>query len=139
MRIHLYKLYVDYCSAYYAHSYLISSWHMRKFLVYIPLLLCTPLAAATLSDEAKIQILTCTQGQEVWSKYGHTGIRIIDPANQMDIVFNYGIFNLMSDDFYIKFVQGETYYQLGIEYYRHFTQFYGSIGRKIYWQELRLN
>ena len=91
-----------------------------------------------LSDSAKIYLLTCTPGTEVWSKYGHTGIRVYDPTRQMDIVFNYGIFSLMEKGFYLKFIQGETYYQLGIESYPYFVSFYSSIGRKTYLQELNL-
>lgn len=92
----------------------------------------------TLGNNAKIYILTCTPGQEVWSKYGHTGIRVVDISNKLDIVFNYGIFSLMDEGFYIKFIKGETYYRLGIESYRQFNRFYSSIGRTTYWQELNL-
>lgn len=114
---------------------------MRKHLLFIilSLLFCTPLSAQILlSDSAKLYLLTCTPGTEVWSKYGHTGIRVCDEANKMDIVFNYGIFSLMEDGFYLKFIKGETYYQLGIESYSHFVQFYNKIGRKTYLQELNL-
>ena len=112
---------------------------MRKilFLIY-SLVSVTTFAAIQLSDSAQIHLLTCTQGEQVWSKYGHTGIRVIDPANKLDVVFNYGIFSLMDDDFYIKFVKGETYYQLGIESYYRFMTFYSSIGRTTYWKELNL-
>ena len=92
----------------------------------------------TLSDSARIYLLTCTPGTEVWSKYGHTGIRVEDQAQQIDIVFNYGIFSLMEKGFYLKFIQGETYYQLGIESYPHFVEFYSQIGRKTYLQQLNL-
>ena len=114
---------------------------MRKHLLFIilSLLFCTPLSAQILlSDSAKIYLLICTPGTEVWSKYGHTGIRVCDEANKMDIVFNYGIFSLMEDGFYLKFIKGETYYQLGIESYSHFVRFYNKIGRKTYLQELNL-
>lgn len=114
---------------------------MRKHLLFIilSLLFCTPLSAQILlSDSAKLYLLTCTPGTEVWSKYGHTGIRVCDEANKMDIVFNYGIFSLMEDGFYLKFIKGETYYQLGIESYSHFVRFYNKIGRKTYLQELNL-
>ena len=114
---------------------------MRKHLLFIilSLLFCTPLTAQfLLSDSAKLYLLTCTPGTEVWSKYGHTGIRVCDEANKMDIVFNYGIFSLMEDGFYLKFIKGDTYYQLGIESYSHFVRFYNKIGRKTYLQELNL-
>ena len=119
---------------------------MRKYLLSILFLVCAlspgRLVASSinnlLSDSAQILLLTCTPGTEVWSKYGHTGIRVIDQSQKLDIVFNYGIFDLTADDFYIKFVHGETYYQLGIEPYRYFDMFYRRIGRTTYWQELNL-
>lgn len=113
---------------------------MRKFIIAI-LLFLSHLSWAmphALNDSAQIYLLTCTPGTQVWSKYGHTGIRVVDRVNDMDIVFNYGIFDLTADDFYIKFVHGETYYQLGIEPYRYFDKFYKHIGRITYWQELNL-
>lgn len=113
---------------------------MRKIVLFIfSVFSISCMAAKQLSDQAQIHLLTCTQGEQVWSKYGHTAVRVIDPANHLDIVFNYGLFNLMADDFYIKFVKGETYYQLGIEPYSYFIAFYSSIGRKTYWQELNLS
>ncbi len=113
---------------------------MRNFILILSCLFTSwSFAAIQLSDSAEIYLLTCTQGEQVWSKYGHTGIRVTDSSQNIDIVFNYGVFDLMSDDFYIKFLRGETYYQLGIENYRRFISFYKSIGRTIYWQELNLN
>ena len=112
---------------------------MRR-IVFVILLLLSIMSYATphLSENARVSLLTCTPGTEVWSKYGHTAIHIEDEAEGINVVFNYGIFNLMSDDFYLKFVRGETYYQLGIDSYASFERFYGSIGRKTYYQELNL-
>ena len=113
---------------------------MRKSILILSILLglASNSFGQQLSDSAKIYLLTCTPGTEVWSKYGHTGIRIYDPQNRINYVFNYGIFSLMADDFYIKFVKGDTYYQLGIESYRQFQRQYARIGRTTYWQELNL-
>lgn len=112
---------------------------MRKRITLFILLLCSCLSfGQQLSDSARIYLLTCTPGTEVWSKYGHTGIHILDIPNRINRVFNYGIFSLMADDFYIKFVKGDTYYQLGIEPYLQFKKYYAKIGRTTYWQELNL-
>lgn len=117
---------------------------MRKFLLIILLSITTLRLVASeendylLSENAQIHLLTCTPGTEVWSKYGHTAIRVIDLEKDIDLIFNYGVFDLTSDDFYIKFVRGETYYKLGVEYYSDFDTFYSSIGRTTYWQELNL-
>lgn len=115
---------------------------MRKYLLIISLLILSLNVGAhtiTLSDSARIYLLTCTPGTEVWSKYGHSGIRVEDPTQQIDVVFNYGIFSLMEKGFYLKFIKGQTYYQLGIESYPQFVTFYGKIGRQTYLQELNLN
>lgn len=112
---------------------------MRRIVLFILLFWCSiTYAAPALSESARVSLLTCTPGTEVWSKYGHTAIHIEDEIEGINVVFNYGIFNLMSDDFYWKFVRGETYYQLGIDSYASFERFYGSIGRKTYYQELNL-
>ena len=108
---------------------------MRRIFLILSLVLCFGrIGAQTLSEEAEIYLLTCTAGEEVWSKYGHTGIRVVDRAQDMDVVFNYGLFSMQEKGFYLKFVRGETCYQLGIEPYRYFREFYGAIGRKTYWQ-----
>ena len=65
---------------------------MRKFIILAFILLTVGLQAQhriQLTDSAQIQLVTCTQGEQVWSKYGHSGIRVVDPAKNLDIVFNY--------------------------------------------------
>lgn len=113
---------------------------MRKFIIVLLCLLCSwnIQAFTTLSDSAHIHLLTCTQGEQVWSKYGHSAIRVVDTPQDIDLVFNYGIFSLIADNFYYKFIKGETYYQLGVDSYQSFDHYYSSIGRYTYWQELNL-
>lgn len=113
---------------------------MRRFIITMLwcLLVCGMAQAQTLSDSAEIYLLTCTPGTETWSKYGHTALRVVDEQQDIDVAFNYGIFSFQTDHFYWKFVKGETYYQLGIEPYQYFEEFYGSIGRHTYWQQLNL-
>ncbi len=112
---------------------------MRKQLLVILLCFASLVTKAqTLTDSAHIYLLTCTPGTEVWSKYGHTGIRVQDSQQDLDVVFNYGIFSFNTDHFYLKFIKGDTYYQLGIEPYNYFLINYATIGRKTYKQELNL-
>jgi hypothetical protein len=113
---------------------------MRKYLFCLLLSLLWvshSFAQKLLSPNAKVYLLTCTPGTEVWTKYGHTGIYVDDPDNQLDIVFNYGNFSF-GENFYINFIKGDTYYQLGIEPYHYFDAIYQRLGRKTYWQELNL-
>ena len=71
------------------------------------------LGAQTLSEKASISLLTCTPGEELYARYGHTAVRVCDPERDLDAVFNYGIFDFNTEHFYWKFVRGETWYQLG--------------------------
>jgi len=68
----------------------------------------------SISDSATISLITCSPGEEAYSKFGHTAIRIKDPSKGVDVVFNYGIFSFETENFYYKFIKGETDYQLGV-------------------------
>ena len=85
-----------------------------------------------------ISLLSCTPGEELYARYGHTAIRLQDTENHIDAVFNYGVFSFNTDHFYWKFVKGETYYQLGIEPTRFFLADYDYEKRPVYEQYLNL-
>ena len=94
--------------------------------------------AQGLSEEAQISLLTCTPGEELYARYGHTAIRVTDEANNLDLVFNYGIFDFNTDHFYWKFVRGETWYELGVSPYWWFMREYEEEHRPVYEQVLNL-
>ena len=39
-------------------------------------------------NTTKVSILTCDPGNEIYSLFGHSALRIKDPKNQIDIVVN---------------------------------------------------
>src|ERR1700750_2334645 len=49
----------------------------------------------------RISLLTCGPGEDLYSIWGHTGIRFIDSARQADVVFNYGAFDDSDPLFYV--------------------------------------
>ena len=115
---------------------------MSRYKVYIVgclLLMCSVGHAIELSDEARISLITCTPGQELYARYGHTALRVYDPQNDLDVVFNYGIFNFNTDHFYWKFVRGETWYELGAVTKKWFMMEYDDTNRPVYEQILNLN
>lgn len=91
-----------------------------------------------LSEQSTVSLLTCAPGHELYTRYGHTALRVQDPVNQLDVVFNYGIFDFNTDHFYWKFMRGETYYQLGIESADNFFLGYAYNHRPVYTQVLNL-
>ena len=68
------------------------------------------LAAAQGRPRTEISVITCSPGDEVYSLYGHTAIRLRDDSCGMDVAVNYGVFDFNTDNFMWKFVLGETDY-----------------------------
>ena len=92
-----------------------------------------------LSDSAKIYLLTCSPGEALYERYGHTAILVQDEQLGINDVYNYGIFDFNAEHFYWRFVKGETYYQLGKEDAYWFVRLYEHAGRQVNVQELNLS
>jgi len=92
-----------------------------------------------LSPEARVSLLTCSPGQQLYARYGHTAIRVSDPTQDLDCVFNYGLFSFEERGFYWHFVQGKTWYQLGVQDYTDFVGGYIAEHRTVVEQPLRLS
>ncbi len=114
---------------------------MKKtlFLFLAACLFCGQGKAFTLSPEAEISLLTCSPGNELYSLFGHTAIRVKDPAARFDRVFNYGTFDFDTPYFYLKYARGLLPYQLSHTDYRYFLHAYREEGRSVYEQRLRLD
>lgn len=47
----------------------------------------------------RISIITCGSGQDLYSVYGHSAVRVMDSSHNTDIVYNYGTFNFGDPEF----------------------------------------
>lgn len=114
---------------------------MRLFLlIFLSILVFQPLVyAQQLSPEASVSILTCNPGEEVYSMYGHTAIRVSDPKLNLDAVFNYGMFSFETPDFIYRFAKGQTDYMMGGERFKSFLPQYDEEKRSVYEQVLNLS
>ena len=117
---------------------------MRK-LCLLPLLLLFGLFTSSqliAQDSTKgalqISILTCAPGEDVYTAWGHTAIRIIDSAKQTDIVFNFGTFDFNTPNFLAEFVKGNLNYFLSADNFQNFILEYQYYGRSIKEQVLIL-
>ena len=90
------------------------------------------------SDSIRISLLTCAPGTEIYALFGHSAIRYEHPALQRDWVFNYGMFSFSEPNFVMRFVKGETDYQLGVIPYSYFEAEYAERGSSVYQQVLNL-
>ena len=118
---------------------------MRK-LCLLPLLLffgfftsSQIIAQDTTKAALQISILTCAPGEDVYTAWGHTAIRIIDSAKQTDIVYNFGTFDFNTPNFLAEFVKGNLNYFLSADYFQNFIAEYQYYGRSIKEQVLILS
>jgi hypothetical protein len=113
----------------------------RPFLLTLLILLIIQpkIQAQQLSAEASISILTCNPGKDVYSMYGHTAIRISDPAQKLDAVFNYGVFSFETPNFMYRFAKGQTDYLMISQKFSSFIPEYEQDKRSVYEQVLNLS
>lgn len=91
-----------------------------------------------LSKEAKVSVLTCGTGNESYSMFGHTAIRINDAYNKIDVVYNYGAFDFNTPNFVMKFIKGDLQYFAVVHPYADFINEYTREKRSVYEQELNI-
>ncbi len=95
--------------------------------------------APSLSRQAQISLLTSTPSdEEVYTLYGHTALRVYDPATNIDVVFNYGIFYFSKPDFIYRFTKGETDYMLRAYGFENYLNEYVERGSGVFEQVLNL-
>jgi hypothetical protein len=86
----------------------------------------------------KISLITCGTGEELYASFGHSGIRIIDSANHIDDIYNYGMFNFSDPNFYMKFTRGTLLYYCAKEPSEQFMYAYQMDKREVKEQVLNL-
>ncbi len=64
--------------------------------------------AASDSSAPQVRLVTFYPGEEPFSVFGHTEVRVIDPPH--DLYFNYGVFDFNSDGFVWRFALGKAEY-----------------------------
>ncbi len=117
---------------------------MKKLLLLLSLLLLVPMAwgqkyEAHLSDSAFASVLTCGPGEEFYSAFGHSAIRVCDSTLGLDIVYNYGTFDFNAPHFYWNFACGRLHYCLSRTTFDHFMAEYLYEGRAVWEQRLRIS
>jgi len=113
---------------------------MKKYLAFLLFITTFGWAQPSirLSPAANVSILTCGEGPELYALFGHTAIRVSDPINNLDVVFNYGTFNFNTEHFALKFVKGDLQYMLSAEQFADFLTTYTFENRKVTEQILNL-
>ena len=96
----------------------------------------------TIKGDDNIEFSIITIGpyeDELYSAFGHSGIRYIDKINNIDLFYNYGVFDFDQPDFYLNFLNGRLLYMVGKYNYQTVESFYINQNRYIKEQVLNLN
>ena len=95
--------------------------------------------APLLSSKSSVSLLTCGPGEALYEAFGHSAIRIQDPVQGLDVVFNYGVFDFNQENFYMNFAKGNMLYCLGLSQTSDFLYAYRNYGRAVREQVLNLD
>jgi Domain of unknown function (DUF4105) len=93
------------------------------FFVTILTLFClfsTKTTAFPVSDSTRFSLITVAAGDELYSSFGHSAIRVQDTKLGIDRAFNWGTFDFSTPNFYVKFCRGQLMYFMNIERGRDF-------------------
>jgi hypothetical protein len=110
-----------------------------RLLILLIILHCSFFSSAqTDSCNLRISLLTCSPGEELYSSFGHTALRVTDLSGGTDLVFNYGTFDDSDPYFYVKFTRGLMLYALSVYPFRDFQYEYQVQNRGVIEQVLQL-
>lgn len=87
-----------------------------------------------LSDSARVSLLSILPGDDIYSVFGHSALRITDPVLGIDEAYNFGTFDFGDSPtamlgFIGRFTYGDLNYRLTVQDPRRMVDYY--------WQELR--
>lgn len=92
-----------------------------------------------LSETAEVSILTMGPGAHLYDKFGHSAFRVYDESQGIDLVYNYGVYDFNTPNFYLKFAQGKLLYKLAVSPYTPFIESYIAENRWVKEQILDLS
>lgn len=99
----------------------------------------TGFAQIRLAEKAYVSVITFGAGQEeLYTAFGHSGIRVCDSTQGFDIFFNYGVFDFNQPHFYLNFARGYLNYMVDGYDYSAYEQHYIQRGRFVHEQVLNL-
>ena len=119
---------------------------MKKIFFFI-LVLALQLSKSTTTQaqdstqDAKLRfsLITCDAGEDIYTIWGHTAIRVIDSVNHTDIVYNYGSFDFNTPNFIAKFIKGNLKYFISADTYQNFLYEYQYFERDVHEQVLNIS
>ncbi len=92
-------------------------------------------------EKTEISLLTCDPGNEIYSLFGHSALRINNKKLNIDMVVNWGLFSFSEGQFQFgyDFAKGRLNYFMGYQNMENFIKEYLQSDRSVRAQVLNLN
>jgi len=113
--------------------------NFKKIGISLIFLLTISCLGSLQAQQYQISLLTCDPGEEIYSSFGHSGIRVLDLATGRDVVYNYGTFDFGAPNFVLNFAGGRLDYILSLSTFDRFIAEYDYFNRSVREQILNLN
>ena len=91
------------------------------------------------ATDTTVYLLTCGQGTETYSIYGHSALRVLIPDKHIDNTYNWGEFDFNTPNFAWKFAKGRLDYMIFEEPLKGFLQGYFFEKRFVCSQKLNID
>lgn len=92
-----------------------------------------------ISDSTEFYMISCEPGQEAYTLFGHSAIRVVDKTQNLDVAFNWGVFSFEAPNFIGRFVVGKTDYELAVWHTELFLAEYRERGSTVHQCHINLD
>lgn len=112
---------------------------LKNKLVYLFFLLIFLALPESKAQTYRVSLLTCDAGEEIYTSFGHSAVRVQDLSTGQDLVYNYGTFDFGAPNFVLNFAGGRLDYFLSVSTFDRFIAEYDYFERSVREQVLDLN
>lgn len=86
----------------------------------------------------RVEVLTAEPGDQIWERFGHNALRIVDERSGLDVAWNWGVFDFQQEGFVGRLLRGTMLYQVAPYPTDAALREYAAAGRAVWAQELDL-
>ncbi len=97
-----------------------------------------PATTQSTGADLSIYLMTMGPGAEIYERFGHNAIYVVDHRLKESYAFNYGVFDFDEPGFLSRFIEGKMMYWMEAYYGDKAIQSYKDQDRAIWMQELNL-
>jgi hypothetical protein len=89
-------------------------------------------------EDLRVWLVTAGPGHEVWERYGHNALRVLNIRTGRDISYNWGVFDFKQVNFGARFLRGRMLYRMAAFQTNAMVDMYTNADRRVVLQELDL-